>query len=114
MKVMKVCITIIVCLIEVKEWNMKGLRGSNTVSLDQGFPNFFSLLPNLTLDMLPLLQNVNIDVYGWKKTLDIFSFVTPLLPLKNCYITPRLETTALDSLATERVPGRKITKSVRE
>ena len=47
------------------------------LTLNQSFPNFFSLLPNLTLGVLLLSQNVNIYVYGCIKTLDIFFFVTP-------------------------------------
>ena len=44
-------------------------------------------IQHATLGVLTLPQNiVNIDVYGFIKTLDIFN---PTLPTKNCYITPR-------------------------
>ena len=48
-------------------------------------------IQHATLGVLTLSQNVvNIDVYGYIKTLDIFH---PPLPLINCSITPSLGTT---------------------
>ena len=62
------------------------------ILLGQRFPNFFSLLPNLTCHIKRATPFTKCCQYWciwlYQNTRYIFFSVTPPLPPKNCYITP--------------------------